>query len=113
MKNLTKFSLPLMLFLSCLFVFSCSKDVINESNVEKTENELISSESVKKNNLIQFAQILSRAVYKSEDLRVFLKTEALRMFDKNYDILYYPIRNKKVSGNLSFRDILVQNSSSI
>lgn len=100
-----------MLFLSCLFVFSCSKDVINESNVEKTENELISSESVKKNNLIQFAQILSRAVYKSEDLRVFLKTEALRMFDKNYDILYYPIRNKKVSGNLSFRDILVQNSS--
>ena len=36
----------------------------------------------------QFAQALSIAVHESEALRAFIKTEALKEFDKDYDVFY-------------------------
>ena len=111
MKNLFKINLLLMLFLGCWFVTSCSKDVIVSTDVEQSRSDFFKSDSAQRGDLVKFARILSKSVYNSEPLRLFLKKEALQMFDRNYDILYYPNRNKKISGNLSFRDILVSNSS--
>lgn len=111
MKNLFKINLFLMLFLGCWFVTSCSKDVIVSTDVEQSRSDFFKLDSAQRGDLVKFARILSKSVYNSEPLRLFLKKEALQMFDRNYDILYYPNRNKKISGNLSFRDILVSNSS--
>lgn len=114
MKKLFKASLYFIFLLSCLLTTSCNQDSIVSSDLEPSSNifsESDLSEYEKKQEITQFAKILSKSISQSEDLRIFLKKEALRMFDKNYDILYYPLKDKKVSGNLSFRDILITNSS--
>lgn len=114
MKNLFKTKLMAALSVSCFFLTSCSQDTtfLSDLSTSKTRStEVNVPESIKKQYLTQFAEILSKSISQREDLRVFLKEEALQMFDKNYDILYYPIKDKIVSGNLSFRDILVSNSS--
>lgn len=114
MIKLFKVSAFFTFLLGCLFAASCSQDATIVSDVETSKELLPESDmsvSANDHELTQFAEILSRSVSQSEDLRIFLKKEALRMFDKNYDVLYYPIRGKKVSGDLSFRDILVANSS--
>lgn len=56
--------------------------------------------------LPEFATILSKAVFFSTDLRKFLKEEALKQFDCDYDILYQAVKDEMV-GNESFRDILL------
>jgi len=58
----------------------------------------------------RFAAILSKAVYEREDVRTFLKEEALVQFDKNYDVFYPMVRAKTIGGE-SFRDILLSHSS--
>lgn len=45
-----------------------------------------------------------------QDVREFLKTEAVKQFDKNYDVLYALVKDKKINGP-TFRDILVAYSS--
>ena len=98
--------------LMCLFI-SCNQD---DSIVSDTSNEMHTmdyspSVTTRNQDMVAFVKILSRSLSQNEKLRTFIKKEALRMFDKNYDFLYYPLRNEKVDGNLSFRDILVANSS--
>lgn len=58
-----------------------------------------------------FAVILSKAVYNEPDLRVFLKEEALRQFDKDYDVFYPFAKDKLVDGKRTLRDILKQYDS--
>lgn len=55
----------------------------------------------------RFGEILSSATYKNKELRQFLKEEALRQFDKNYDVLYAKVKDTKIGGN-SFKAILNQ-----
>lgn len=114
MKKLFKANLFFTFLLSCLLTTSCNQDSIILSDLDSSSNifsKSALSESEKEQELTKFAKILSKSISQSEALRIFLKNEALRMFDKNYDILYYPLKDKKVSGNLSFRDILIKNSS--
>ncbi|NOU61797.1 hypothetical protein [Marinifilum caeruleilacunae] len=75
-------------------------DVLNDEVSAKTNEKY----------LLQFAEILSKATYEREDVREFLKTESIKQFDKNYDVLYLLVKNKEINGN-SFRDILVSYSS--
>ena len=60
--------------------------------------------------MTKFASILSEAIYERKDLREFLKRESLKQFDKNYDVLYYLVKDEMI-GNQSFRDILISFSS--
>lgn len=55
--------------------------------------------------------ILSRAVSSDENLRVFIKENALKQFDMDYDVFYPYVKNQIVSGeNKTFRDVLLQYS---
>ncbi|MCM1022232.1 MAG: hypothetical protein NC343_08070 [Muribaculum sp.] len=58
----------------------------------------------------KFAEILSRTIYNRQDVREFIKNEALKRFDGNTDILYGEIKNSEIGG-VSFRDILISESS--
>lgn len=79
----------------------------NEANVNSFVNQQVDKDVLMKS----FSSILSKAVYSNQKLREFIKTEALKKFDLNYEFLYYPNRNKIVDGNKTLRDILVASSS--
>lgn len=55
----------------------------------------------------EFAVILSKAVTDSKELRAFIKEEALKEFDKDYDVFYPFVKDKSVSGSCTFRDVLL------
>ena len=94
----------ILLFLLTLTFASCKKqeseplveNIITKPNT--TVNEI---------NILQkdFAKILAKAVDKEPALRSFIRTQSLKMFDKDYDVLYQLIKNEKVSEGLSFREI--------
>lgn len=60
----------------------------------------------------QFAVILSKAVSKNEALRVFIKKEALKRFDKDFDVFYPYVKNLEVSKGQTFRDIILSYADS-
>ena len=95
----------LVLVALCAMLVSCAKDV-TVSNSESSVQELnaMSSEN-------SFAKILSKAVSENENLRVFIKNQALRQFDKDFDVFYPYVKNMIVSGDDTFRDILCRYTS--
>lgn len=94
-----KFCVSYILIVSvCMgFVLSCSKN----NSLGNPQKESTMSEPME-----EFAVILSKAVFDSQDLRTFLKLEASKEFDKDYDVFYPFVKDKKVDGTHSFRDVL-------
>lgn len=90
-----------MVCMSVSLCMSCQKDIVVESSIES--NQLKSEE--------EFASILSKALYENVDLRQFIHDEALKQFDKDYDVFYPWTKDKLVNNKDSFRDILVDCSS--
>lgn len=88
---------------------SCSDDGVKPesqpSPVIPAANEKTVSESK-----TAFARILSAAVSDSKDVREFLKAEALKKFDKNYDVLYLAVKDEMV-GDKTFRQVLASYAS--
>ena len=58
--------------------------------------------------MIRFSEILSKAVVENFELRNFLKTEALKTMDNDYDIFYPYSKNVIVTEGKSLRDILAE-----
>ncbi len=54
----------------------------------------------------EFSIILSKALHDNEDLREFIKNEALAQFDKDFDVFYPFVKDKLVDGKQSFKSIL-------
>ena len=88
-------------------VAACQKE-----NVCLTEDERVVMEAKRNAEVLltDFAEVLSKATYARREVREFLREEALKQFDRNYDVLYALARDKKV-GDETFRDILVAYSS--
>jgi len=94
------------LLLGTLALGSCSKhDPAPEAEIHQ-----VADAATKEMHKERFAAILSKAVHDREDVRAFLKKEALVQFDKNYDVFYPMVQNKQVGGE-SFRDVLLAYSS--
>lgn len=87
--------------LAYALLVSCKDNLLIES-CYSNENELSEAFNAKE----EFALILSKAVYSNENLRRFIKTQALNQFDKDYDVFYPWVKNEVVSEGQSFRDIL-------
>ncbi|RPH34140.1 MAG: hypothetical protein EHM93_01940 [Bacteroidales bacterium] len=84
MKKLLLFGL----FATILFS-SCKKN-------ESIEDKDIFVSNQTENLQIRFAKILAPALADNSELRSLIKSEALKMFDKDYDILYQLIKDKRV-----------------
>ena len=105
MKKLFKLSFILP-FLSLMALTSCKKDSIaskgggveNKNNSSKVENV--------DEGQWQFAQTLNKALVLPE-VRAFLKSEALKKFDADFDILYKNVRNTKLSTGKTFEETLL------
>lgn len=96
MKKLI-FSLVLVLYL-----VSCSEDNQIKSNRNYTAE-------FKRRDMLKekFGRMLGNAIVDHPSLRLAIKTEALKMFDNDYDVLYHDIKNMTLSDGLKFRDVLL------
>lgn len=72
-------------------------------NLDVTESEHKFDHSPKE----YFAQVLSKAVMDNENLREFIKAEALKQFDKDYDVFYPFVKDQVVEDGRTFRQILL------
>jgi len=94
MKTKLIFTTLILLLVS---IQSCKKnDVTYEKLINSDQTDIAQ---------VKFAKILAPALANSYELRKFLKAEALKQFDKDYDILYQLIRNKKV-GDITVSELL-------
>ena len=89
---------------SAILALACSKNLEQTSALPDLETQ----ESAQ----IEFAKILSKAVYADEDLRVFLKEEGIKQFDNDYDVFYPFVKDETISGGRTFREILVEHAGS-
>jgi hypothetical protein len=107
-----KFSLMFLLGVF-LFVGCNEKELLNDIDEVRNHGEM-SLDDYKADNvesyLVDFATVLSEVVHERKDVREFLKTEALKQFDRNYNVLYYLVSDELIGGE-SFRDILMSYSS--
>lgn len=96
-----KFSCFVMMFALALVSAVSCQDKIEPDVYDGSDESSIATKE-------QFAVILSRAVYENEDLRDFLKEEALKLYDNDQDVFYPLLKNKMINGSDSFRDILAR-----
>lgn len=96
MKRLSFFiSILLTLFLSC---------TKNENLLEKPQEVSTSLE--------RFSILLSKAVYSEPSLRNFIKDEALKRKDYDFDVFYPLIKNEVIDGERTFQEILEEYDTS-
>lgn len=108
----------LVLLALSVICFSCTNTDVEEfsGNAQNTtiltrgcvQEEL--NDTQKTAYLSEFASLLSKVVYERKDVRALLKSEAVKQFDKNYDILYANIMDKEVNGK-TLHSILAEYSS--
>lgn len=90
--------------LTATFV-ACEKNEISHIINNGSNNESINRIEMDKAKK-EFVLILSKAVSKNVDIRVFLKKEALKMIDNDYDVFYPLVKDQVISGDKTFRDVL-------
>ncbi len=95
-----------ILFLFVAIFFSCEREDISSSLSSIDDSELKVEYDYKSELKRDFAKALVQALKDNIEIRKLIKGEALKMFDKDYDVLYQLVKNKKMSNNRSFRDIL-------
>lgn len=60
---------------------------------------------------VTFSQVLAKAVSANPELRSFIKAEAVKQFDKDYDILYQAAKDKKLQNGQTLHATLLQYAS--
>ena len=70
-------------------LYSCNND---DQSIDRADLEKLYDQN--SNLKREFGRALLNAMKESKMLRSVLKTEALKMFDKDYDVLYYSIEDK-------------------
>lgn len=103
MKTQTIIAKLLFMVAVALSIASCSKEEDQLTVNEDSSDVFISAQK-------EFAKILSSALYEEPDLRAFLKNEALKEFDMDYDVFYPYTKDEVISGDRTFKDILISHS---
>lgn len=96
-------------FAATLSMFSCTNEdliVDNKDCVESKQLEVSQKEDLK----LEFAKAFSSVISNSIDARKIIKTEAIKQFDKNYDVLWATIKDERV-GNSTFAECVASYSS--
>lgn len=108
MKNLLYFMCGL------LFLYSCKAELIDkrieEKSIERTSSRIKNDREMAK-SMLRFSEIFSEAISKHVELRQFIKAEALKEFNNDYDVFYPFVKNENVLNDRSFRELLIDYSS--
>lgn len=83
-------------FVLILFVtYGCTQDDFETVNDEsKSINLSIANDSEQLQ--IEFGKVLAKGLYNSNELRLLIKTKALKQFNKDYDVLYHLIKDESL-----------------
>lgn len=100
------------LSLLCLFTAAACSDKFENEQEEVSNLQVLTEAKSTTYYESCFAQMLSAAISDRQDVREFLKAEALKQFDKKSDILYVAVKNEKVDGE-AFGDILASYEADI
>lgn len=96
----------LIALLSFIFIFSCSEPEFgDEPNLDVNNISLKSSSNDYYELKKKFAIALHKAMKDHQEVRQFIKDEALKKFNGDYDVLYNYVSDARVAGS-SFRDII-------
>ena len=60
---------------------------------------------------VEFAKILSKAVFDSKEMRSFIKEQSLQQFDRDFDVFYPYVKDQIVADNQTFRQFLLRYTS--
>lgn len=105
--KISNISLLLVLFLVSL-AQSCSNETFERDNYE-TQNEIYDNESKTIESLdlnqadklkLKFGKAIALAIKENQDLRRFIKIEALKKFNKDYDVLYHAVKDQPLNYRL-------------
>lgn len=96
-------------FMVAMITTSCENELKSNDSIVKGKDEV---SNIENQNAIFFSQILSKAVNENVDLRVYIKTEAMKMMDRDYDVFYHLIKNNVVIRGKTFREILLEYANS-
>lgn len=100
----------MLALLPTLALFSaCSEDVETSQQVETASITQISNDLSIPEAQKEFAIVLSKAVYNNEEFRSFIKGEAIKQVDNDYDVFYPIVKDKEVVAGKTFRNILLEN----
>jgi hypothetical protein len=92
-----------------LFLLACKNDASLPVNDELKKNESVFQDVNADMSL--FSLTFNKALV-NEDVRIFLKEEALKKFDGDYDILYQNVKNLKLKSGKTFEETLLSGCSS-
>lgn len=94
------------LVLAAILLISCDKNELDQSvQIEDASIEIAILDKTESQK--EFAQLLSKAIFEHQALRALIKEEALKQFDKDYDVFYPLIKNKEVENGKTVRDLLL------
>ncbi|PWK28351.1 hypothetical protein LV89_01135 [Arcicella aurantiaca] len=114
MKNLLTSKKSLAILTACLSlsIFSCKDELSNLDNPLNRGSSSLENVPIEQQDAarIQFAKILAKAL-ENKEVREFVKSESLKMFDNDYDVLYHANKNKLVNGTESFSSVLAKSNN--
>lgn len=86
-------------------IIACKRDNLSsESNQQQVEQNFLDTKSVYKQ---EFSKAFAKALASNSELRAFIKKEALKKFDQDYDILYQMVK-EEIIGDKKFKDIIAE-----
>lgn len=103
---MSKFSLLLIIISVFLFV-SCQKH-----NAETDVSIPLTTPQSSHESKVYFAKTLAKAVEQEPLLRIYLKQEALKMFDNDYDVFYQSVKNFTLSDGHTVYEKIAKYASS-
>ncbi len=106
--------ISVILFLSMGLLFqSCNDDII-ERERGSAANQRQLSEGIENLELheqdrmkLEFGRVFASAIKDNQGLRALIKQEALKMFNKDYDVMYHLIKNRSLDNGQTVRSLLI------
>lgn len=93
-------------FVLGLLLASCS-DESSRNDADPSDPTVVSAQKARRDELkTTFGRALATALADSPSLRQTLKQEALKMFDRDYDVLYALIKDSRLSDGKTVRELL-------
>ncbi|MFN7258298.1 MAG: hypothetical protein ACK5TU_00245 [Cyclobacteriaceae bacterium] len=99
----TKLKIVFMTFMVFTFVVSCNNEQVLDQ--KPIQDELSDTQTNQKR---AFAKAFAKALSDNVQLRELVKREALKMFDNDFDVLYYLIKDEQIGDGTSVRSLLQQ-----
>lgn len=87
-----------------LYLTECTNEL---PNIPNDYSKIPLNEFQNNNTNKTFATILAKAI-NNDEIKQFIKKESLKKVDKDYDVIYHLIKNKKINNSLTFKDALAQ-----